>query len=93
MLKGLFKRVGAAIRGRSVVDDDLMDEIEEALIQADVTYPPSMAATAISLAVKGMRGEPLDGFYQQQVPAKIILAAELITKENAEKYYEPDSIY
>ncbi len=36
MLKGLFKRVGAAIRGRTVVDDDLMDEIEEALIQADV---------------------------------------------------------
>lgn len=36
MLKGLFKRVGAAIRGRAVVDDDLMDEIEEALIQADV---------------------------------------------------------
>ena len=62
-------------------------------IQADVTYPPSMAATAISLAVKGMRGEPLEGFYQQQVPAKTILAAELVTKDNAEKYYEPDSIY
>ena len=62
-------------------------------VQADVTYPPSMAATAISLAVKGMRGEPLEGFYQQQVPAKTVLAAELVTKENAEKYYEPDSIY
>ena len=37
MLKGLFKRVGAAIRGRAVVDDDLMEEIEEALIQADVS--------------------------------------------------------
>ena len=36
MLKGLFKRVGAAIRGRAVVDDELMEEIEEALIQADV---------------------------------------------------------
>jgi fused signal recognition particle receptor len=36
LLTGLFKRVGAAIRGRTVVDDDLMDEIEEALIQADV---------------------------------------------------------
>ncbi len=62
-------------------------------VQADVTYPPSMAATAISLAVKGMRGEALEGFYQQQVPARTILAAELVTKENAEKYYEPDSIY
>jgi fused signal recognition particle receptor len=36
LLKGLFKRVGAAIRGRTVVDEDLMEEIEEALIQADV---------------------------------------------------------
>lgn len=36
VLKGLFKRVGAAIRGRAVVDDELLEEIEEALIQADV---------------------------------------------------------
>ena len=36
MLKGLFKRVGAAIRGRSIVDEELMEEIEQALIQADV---------------------------------------------------------
>jgi len=63
------------------------------LVQADVTYPPSMAATAISVAVKGMRGQPLEDFYQQQVPSKIIVAAELVTKDNAEKYYEPDSVY
>ncbi len=62
-------------------------------IQADVTYPPSMAATAVSLAVMGMRGEHLDGFYQQQIPTRIILAAELVTKDNADKYYEPDSVY
>lgn len=36
MLKGLFKRVTAAVRGRSIVDEDLMADIEEALIQADV---------------------------------------------------------
>lgn len=62
-------------------------------VQADVTYHPSMAATAVSLAVMGMRGQGLDGFYQQQVPSRIILAAELITKDNAEAYYEPDSLY
>jgi ribose transport system substrate-binding protein len=62
-------------------------------VQADVTYPPSMAATAISLAVMGMRGQHLDGFYQQQVPRSTVLAAELVTKENAENYYEPDSVY
>lgn len=62
-------------------------------VQADVTYHPSMAATAVSLAVMGMRNQGLENFYQQQVPSRIILAAELITKDNAEKYYEPDSLY
>ncbi len=63
------------------------------LIRADVTYPPSMAATAVSMAVMGLRGQPLEGFYQQKIPSEIILAAELITPENAEVYYEPDSVY
>ena len=63
------------------------------LIKADVTYPPSMAATAVSTAVMGLRGQALDGFYQSKIPSKIILAAELITPENAADYYEPDSIY
>lgn len=62
-------------------------------VQADVTYHPSMAATAVSLAVMGMRGQGLDNFYQAQVPSRIILAAELITADNAEQYYEPDSLY
>ena len=63
------------------------------LVQADVTYPPSMVATAVSLAVKAMSGTPLDGFYQMKVPSKIVLAAELVTPENAADYYQPDSIY
>lgn len=63
------------------------------LVRADVTYPPSMAATAVSLAVKGLRNQPLDGFYQQKIPSKIVLAAELVTEENAEDYYYPDSVY
>ena len=63
------------------------------LVRADVTYPPSMAATAISLAVQGLRNKPLSGFYQNKIPSKIVLAAELITPENAKDYYQPDSIY
>jgi ribose transport system substrate-binding protein len=63
------------------------------LVRADVTYPPSMVATAISLAADGLRGQALSGFYQKKIPSKIVLAAELITKENAKDYYEPDSIY
>jgi ribose transport system substrate-binding protein len=63
------------------------------LVRADVTYPPSMIATGISCAVMGLRGEKLSGFYQGKIPSKIILAAELITAENAEDYYVPESIF
>jgi ribose transport system substrate-binding protein len=63
------------------------------LVRANVTYPPSMAATAISLAVLGIRGRSLEGFYQQKVPSKVVLAAELITQENAKDYYVPDSVF
>ncbi len=63
------------------------------LVRADVTYPPSMIATGISLGVKAAKNETLDGFYQRKLPADIILRAELVTKENAEEYYYPDSVY
>jgi len=63
------------------------------LVKANVTYPPSMIATGISMAVMSLRGEELNGFYQHQIPSKIILAAELVTPENALDYYEPDSIF
>lgn len=63
------------------------------LVKADVTYPPSMVATGISLAVQSLRGEKLNGFYQQQLPSQIILSAELVTPENAKKYYFPESVF
>ncbi len=63
------------------------------LVKATVTYPPSMAATAVSLCVYGLRHERLNGFYQNKIPSKIILAAELITKENAKDYYVEESVY
>ena len=60
------------------------------LVQADVTYPPSMIASGISLAIYGARNQPLPGFYQGKIPSKIVLAAELITKQNAKSYYQPE---
>jgi ribose transport system substrate-binding protein len=71
---------------RKIIDDDK-------LVRATVTYPPNMVATAVSLAVKGLRGTPIDGFYQQKVPSKIVLSSELVTGKNAKKYYEPESVY
>ena len=38
MLK-LLSRVGNLLRGRSVIDDELLEELEETLIQADVSAP------------------------------------------------------
>ena len=63
------------------------------LVKANVTYHPSMIATGVSLGVMGIRGDKLDNFYQNQLPSRIILRAELITEENAEDYYVPESIY
>ncbi len=63
------------------------------LVRADVTYPPSMIATGISLGIMGVKGEVWNGFYQHKLPSKIILAAELVTRENAQEYYLPDSIF
>ena len=77
---------GSKIMVKKVMDGD-------PLVRADVTYPPSMIGTGVSLAVFGVTGEPLEGFYQQKVPSQIILAAELVTPENAELYYEPDSVF
>lgn len=77
---------GSKIMIKKIMDGD-------PLVKADVTYPPSMIATGISLAVQAMKASPLSGFYQKKIPSKIVLSAELITKENAKDYYEPDSIF
>lgn len=63
------------------------------LIPCDVTYPPAMMAVGVNLAVMHLKGESLPGFYGMAIPSKIILQTELITKENAKKFYYPDSIY
>ena len=70
----------------------IMDEADPR-IQADVTYHPNMAASAVTVGVHGARGESLPGFYQNTPPETIIIAAELITAENAEKFYEPESVF
>ena len=52
-----------------------------------------MEATYETNAVDQMKKTAVPGFYQSRVPAKVILSADLITKENAAKYYVLDSIY
>ena len=63
------------------------------MVSADATYPPSMIYPAINVALLGCRGQNLPGFIQAKIPSKIIIAAELITKDNAKKYYDPKSMF
>jgi len=77
---------GSKIMVKKVMDGD-------PLVKADVTYPPSMIATGISLAVDGVQNRSLAGFYQKKLPSKVILSSEPVTRENAKDYYVPDSVY
>ena len=54
------------------------------LIPVDVTYPPSMIADAMEITAKHLvEGTPVEKEY--------IIESVLVTPENAEKYYFPDS--
>ncbi|PJE27104.1 ABC transporter substrate-binding protein [Pseudooceanicola antarcticus] len=54
------------------------------MIPADVTYPPSMIATAIELTAVGLTSNaPVSGTFT--------IGSVLITSENAEQFYYPDS--
>ncbi|SHF61314.1 monosaccharide ABC transporter substrate-binding protein, CUT2 family [Loktanella atrilutea] len=56
----------------------------DAMIPADVTYPPSMIATAIELTAVGMTSTaPVSGTFT--------IGSVLVTKDNAEQFYYPDS--
>jgi len=63
------------------------------LVRADATYPPDVCATAVSLAVVGIRNRVFEGFYQKKLPLRIILGSELITRDNAKSYYVPEAVF
>jgi ribose transport system substrate-binding protein len=54
------------------------------MIPVDVLYPPAMIATAMDLTAAGL-------FDQNPVRGSYILDATLVTKENAQEFYYPDS--
>ena len=59
---------------------------DNSVLKATVTYSPSMASSAISLARLIGQGKGLSDLVELQVPKEIILASETITKENASTY-------
>ena len=56
----------------------------DAMIPANVTYPPAMIATAIEITAVGLVS-------QAPVSGDFIIGSVLVTPENAETYYYPDS--
>jgi len=42
MLKGIFRRVGNVLRGRATLDEETTEELEAALVMADVSAPLAM---------------------------------------------------
>ncbi len=80
---------GGALKNvvREIMDDS------NPLVKADCTYPPSVIATATSYAILGAKGEKLNPYIYQirAMPSRIIVPAELITKENAVEFYNPDT--
>ncbi len=61
-------------------------QADNSVLKATVTYSPSMASSAISLARLIGQGRGLSDLVELQVPKEIILASETITKENASDY-------
>ena len=56
----------------------------DAMIPANVTYPPSMIATAIEITAVGQTS-------QTPVSGQFIIGSVLVTPDNAENFYFPDS--
>lgn len=61
-------------------------QADNSVLKATVTYSPSMASSAISLARLIGQGRKMSDLAELQVPKEIILASETITKENASNY-------
>ncbi len=59
---------------------------------ANITYPPSMIATGVQLAVGILRDGQRDKVLQF-MPKHLLIDVELITPDNAKGYYFPDSVY
>lgn len=77
-----FLMVGGA--GSKKAMEDI--RADNTVLKATVTYSPSMASSAISLARLIGQNRGMADLVELQVPKEIVLASETITKENASDY-------
>jgi ribose transport system substrate-binding protein len=61
-------------------------QADNTVLKATVTYPPTMAASAVALARLVAQGRGLSDLVEQEVPASITLASATVTKENVGQY-------
>ncbi|MGO3738545.1 MAG: substrate-binding domain-containing protein [Marinomonas foliarum] len=99
MLKGVLKAIEES--GRTDIktvlggagSKDILEMIqhESKMVRATVTYSPSMIASGVALAVHGVKNEKIGHLYHE--PSRVILGADLVTKENVADYYFEDAAY
>lgn len=85
--KELFIVGGAGMKEavKMVMDNDPM-------VPANITYPPSMIAAGVQLAVSVLRDGKKDEV-MKFMPRHLMLDVELVTPANAKSFYFPDSVY
>jgi ribose transport system substrate-binding protein len=77
-----FFMVGGA-GSRNAMD---LIKADSGVLKATVTYPPSMASSAIKLARLVAKGKGMSDLVENEVPASITLASATVTKENVDQY-------
>lgn len=100
MLKGVMQAIKESGRtdiktvlgGAGSQDILKMIQAGDPIVRATVTYPPSMVASGIGLAVTGLKHENLGNMYHTS-PSRVILAAELIDKNNVNDFIEEGAAY
>jgi ribose transport system substrate-binding protein len=67
---------------------DMMQHIKDgdSVVEATVTYSPSMASSAIMLGRLIAQGKKMSDLVENEVPASIILASATITSDNVDEY-------
>src|SRR5215470_14163253 len=67
---------------------DAMNHIKagDTPLECTVTYPPTMASSAVALARLIGQGKGMEDLVELQVPKLIVLQSETITKDNVDKY-------
>jgi ribose transport system substrate-binding protein len=76
--------------GMKVVVKMVMDK--DPMVPGNITYPPSMIAAGIHTAVSVLQGGKKDQV-MEFFPRHLMIDVELITPDNAARFYFPESVY